>query len=161
MLLVTLGLQEREYSKLICMANAPIFGADTHGAINVWNKNVHKLMRYTPKEVTGKNLVTEFITNEFMADVQVVLDRALAGEETDNFQFPLMTKSGTCLKVELNTTTQCGKQGNIIGMVGIGKDITGRLVQECKYLCLINVTNAPIFAVDMFGQVCSTQPRGM
>ncbi len=27
--------QEREYSKLIDMANAPIFGVDTQGAVNV------------------------------------------------------------------------------------------------------------------------------
>jgi hypothetical protein len=53
----------------------------------------------------GKNLVTEFITDEFMADVQAVLDQALQGEETANFQFPLMTKSGAHLKVLLNATT--------------------------------------------------------
>ncbi len=30
--------QEREYSKLIDTANAPIFGVDTQGRVNVWNQ---------------------------------------------------------------------------------------------------------------------------
>ena len=56
--------QEREYSKLIDTANAPIFGVDNKGAVNVWNKNAQKLVGYTPEEVMGKNLVQEFITGK-------------------------------------------------------------------------------------------------
>ncbi|KAL7523342.1 hypothetical protein ACHAWF_000484 [Thalassiosira exigua] len=81
--------QEREYSKLIDTANAPIFGVDNMGAVNVWNKNAHKLVGYAPEEVMGKNLVKEFITEEFRDAVQAVLDQALHGEETANFEFPL------------------------------------------------------------------------
>jgi len=40
---------------------------------------------YTPEEVMGKNLVQEFITDEFKMPVQAVLDQALHGEETANF----------------------------------------------------------------------------
>ena len=43
------------------------------------------------------------------------------------------------------------KQGNIIGVVGIGQDITGRLAQERKYTRLIGTANAPIFGVDTQG----------
>ena len=42
-------------------------------------------MGYTPEEVMGKNLVQEFITDEFKMPVQAVLDQALHGEETANF----------------------------------------------------------------------------
>lgn len=114
--------QEREYTKLIDTANAPIFGVDNHGAVNVWNKNAHKLVGYAPEEVMGKKLVTEFITDDFKTAVQTVLDQALHGEETANFEFPLMTKGGVRLDVLLNATTRRDEQGNIIGVVGIGKD---------------------------------------
>ena len=36
-----------------------------------------------------QNLVKEFITDEFKTAVQSVLDQALQGEETANFEFPL------------------------------------------------------------------------
>ena len=38
----------------------------------------------------GKNLVREFITDDFKAAVQAVLDQALHGDETANFEFPLV-----------------------------------------------------------------------
>ena len=56
----------------------------------MWNKNAHKLVGYTPEEVMGKNLVREFITDDFKAAVQAVLDQALHGDETANFEFPLV-----------------------------------------------------------------------
>jgi len=49
----------------------------------------------------------------------------LAGDETANFEFPLMTKGGVRLEVLLNATTRRDEQGNVIGVVGIGQDITG------------------------------------
>lgn len=110
--------QEREYAKLIDTANAPIFGVDAGGRVNVWNKCARKLVGYTPDEVMGKNLVQEFITDEFKIAVQAVLDQALHGEETANFEFPLMTKAGVRLEVLLNATTRRDEQGNIIGVVG-------------------------------------------
>ena len=70
-----------------------------------------------------------------------------------NFEFPLMTKGGVRLDVLLNATTRRDAQGNIIGVVGIGQDITGRLAQEREYSRLIDTANAPIFGVDTLGRV--------
>eukprot|EP00521_Asterionellopsis_glacialis_P014393 CAMPEP_0195306064 /NCGR_PEP_ID=MMETSP0707-20130614/37010_1 /TAXON_ID=33640 /ORGANISM="Asterionellopsis glacialis, Strain CCMP134" /LENGTH=700 /DNA_ID=CAMNT_0040370273 /DNA_START=318 /DNA_END=2416 /DNA_ORIENTATION=- len=145
--------QEREYSKLIDTANAPIFGVDTQGRVNVWNQCAMRLVGYSPEEVMGHSLVEEFITKDYQASVQSVLDQALHGEETANFEFPLMTKGGVRLDVLLNATTRRNEQGNVIGVVGIGQDITGRLAQEREYTKLIDTANAPIFGVDIEGKV--------
>ena len=122
--------QEREYSKLIDTANAPIFGVDIDGRVNVWNQCAMRLVGYSPDEVMGHSLVQEFITKDYQASVQMVLDQALKGKETANFEFPLMTKANVPLDVLLNATTRRDEQGNIIGVVGIGQDITGRIAQE-------------------------------
>ena len=99
------------------------------------------------------SLVQEFITKDYQASVQTVLDQALTGKETANFEFPLMTKAGIRLDVLLNATTRRDEQGNIIGVVGIGQDITARLAQEREYSKLIDTANAPIFGVDIDGRV--------
>ena len=44
------------------------------------------------EEVMGQHLVEEFITQDYKTAVQAVLDQALRGEETANFEFPLITK---------------------------------------------------------------------
>ncbi len=51
----------------------------------------------------------------------------------------------------LNATRRHNEQGNIIGVVSIGQDITSSLAQEHGYSCLIDAANTPIFGVDMFG----------
>ena len=46
-------------------------------------------------QVVGRSLVHDFITPDFQESVQEVLQNALLGKETDNFEFPLYTKNGT------------------------------------------------------------------
>ena len=102
----------------------------------------------------GHHLVSEFITEDFRASVQEVLDRALQGEETANFEFPLITKDGRSrVEVLLNATSRRDLEGRVTGMVGIGQDITARIAQEQEYVRLIDTANAPIFGVDTKGKV--------
>ena len=103
------------------------------------------LVGYFREEVMGKNLVQDFISMEYSAAVQSVLDMALEGMETTNFEFLLIIKGGACIEVLLNATTRRDEQGNIIGVVGIGQDITARLAQEREYSKLIDTANAVCF----------------
>ena len=75
---------EPHYSNLIDSANAPIFGVDCVGRVNVWNRCAMRIVGYTPDEVMGKNLVREFITKDYQASVGMVIDQALRGDETAN-----------------------------------------------------------------------------
>ncbi len=68
--------QKREYSKLIDSVNAPIFGVITLGCVNVWNICTCNLVSYSTEEVMGHSLIQEFITQDYQAAVQAVLDRA-------------------------------------------------------------------------------------
>ena len=53
-----------------------------------------------------------------------MLDNALKGVETANYEFPLKTKGGKSLEILLNATTRRNLEGKIIGVIGIGQDIT-------------------------------------
>eukprot|EP00629_Pelagomonadales_sp_RCC1024_P012768 CAMPEP_0119271758 /NCGR_PEP_ID=MMETSP1329-20130426/8221_1 /TAXON_ID=114041 /ORGANISM="Genus nov. species nov., Strain RCC1024" /LENGTH=187 /DNA_ID=CAMNT_0007271809 /DNA_START=95 /DNA_END=655 /DNA_ORIENTATION=+ len=55
-------VQEQEYARLIDTANAPIFGVDSAGKVDVWNRCASRLMGFPVEEVMGKHLVNEFIT---------------------------------------------------------------------------------------------------
>jgi PAS domain S-box-containing protein len=90
----------------------------------------------------GRSLVQDFIMDDAKTPVQTVLDQALNGDETDNFEFPSITKSCYLMEMLLNATSQQDDQGNVIGMVGIGQDITDRLAQEREYSKLIYTANA-------------------
>jgi PAS domain S-box-containing protein len=145
--------QEQEYSCLVDTANALIFGVDTLGCINLWNKSASQLIGYGTEEVMGCSLIQECITDNFKTLVHAVLVKALKGDETKNFEFLLFTKSVTRIELLLNATMRQDEQGNVFGIVGIVQDITARLAQEVEYSKLIDTANAPIFGANTVGRV--------
>nr|CCA21451.1 hybrid signal transduction histidine kinase putative [Albugo laibachii Nc14] len=145
--------QEHEYSRLIDTANAPIFGVDASMCVNIWNKKAAQITNYSINEVMGENLVETFISPEYRPIVADVLSKALKGIQTANFEFPLITRPGTRIEILLNATPRMDSIGNIVGVVGIGQDITDRIAQEHEYFHLIDTANAPIFGVDKNGNI--------
>jgi PAS domain S-box-containing protein len=110
--------------ELIDTANAPIFGIDADGKVNEWNQQAEKITGYKKEEVIGQGLVADFITDDYKLSVGEILEKALKGEETANYEFPLFTKSGDRVDVLLNSTTRRDAFGQIVGVVGVGQDIT-------------------------------------
>ena len=125
--------QERvadDLTRLIDTANAPIIGIDARGRVNEWNQKTAKMTGFSKAEAVGKDLVDTFITNDFKDSVREVLDKALLGEETSNYEFPLFSKSGKRIVLLLNATSRRAKDQTILGVIGIGQDITGRSEKE-------------------------------
>ena len=105
-------------------------------------------------------LLQDFITQEYQGSVKEVLDNALQGRETANFEFPLYTKDRQRVEVLLNATTRRDVGGAVVGMIGVGQDITERkqvevektrVAQELQ--TFIDTANAPIFGIDADGLV--------
>ena len=150
----------KELQTFIDTANAPIFGIDARGLVNEWNNKAAEITGFTSKEVLGRDLVQDFITEEFKASVKEVLDDALAGKEAANFEFPLYTKDKRRVDVLLNATTRRDVAGNSVGMIGVGQDITERKQVEIEKTRVarelqnfIDTANAPIFGIDAYGLV--------
>ncbi len=113
-----------ELTQLIDTANAPIFGIDKAGNVNEWNQKAEEITGYSKKEVIGKTFVETYITKEYKAAVNDVLARAFQGEETANYEVPIYSKYGVRIIVLLNATTRRNTKGDVIGVVGVGQDIT-------------------------------------
>ena len=149
-----------DLTQLIETANAPIFGIDTNGYVNEWNRKAAQITGFSKEEVMGQDLVRQYITEEFRGEVKKVLDEALQGQSTDHFIFPLFTKVGERVEVLLNATPRLDSAGQIVGVVGVGQDITkstetqselSRVAEDMKQV--IDTANAPIFGIDDCGLV--------
>ena len=169
----------QELQNFIDTANAPILGIDAQGLVNEWNNKAATITGFSRKEVLGKYLVKvsatnssdipknctncsmqDFITQEYQESVKEVLDNALKGCETANFEFPLYTKDRRRVDVLLNATTRRDVDGQVIGVIGVGQDITERkqvevektrVAQELQ--TFIDTANAPIFGIDARGLI--------
>ena len=59
-------------------------------------------------------------------------ENALLGVQTDNYQLPLFTKDGKRVELLLNAATRCDASGAIVGVVGVGQDITAINESQAK-----------------------------
>ena len=149
-----------ELQTFIDTANAPIFGIDAKGLVNEWNNKSAAITGFSREEVLGKDLVEVYISADFRASVNQVLENALQGQETANFEFPLYTKDQRRVEVLLNATTRRDVSGNVVGVLGVGQDITERKQVEVEKTrvarelqTFIDTANAPIFGIDANGLV--------
>ncbi|MGK0473534.1 MAG: PAS domain S-box-containing protein, partial [Candidatus Azotimanducaceae bacterium] len=151
---------QNELSLFVDTANAPIFGIDSQGNVNEWNQQAEEITGFTKKEVMGQGLVANFITDDYKLSVREVLAKALQGDETANYEFPLFTRSGDRVDVLLNSTTRRDAAGKIVGVIGVGQDITelnkvrieqARIANELTEF--VDTANAPIFGIDAQGNV--------
>ena len=142
-----------ELTQLIDTANAPIFGIDKKGNVNEWNQKAEEITGYSKEEVRGKSFVETYITQEYKESVNDVLTRALKGEETANYEVPIYSKYGVRIVVLLNATTRRNTKGEVIGVVGVGQDITEINETKEELTQLIDTANAPIFGIDKKGNV--------
>ena len=149
-----------ELRKLIDTTNAPIFGIDVDGVVNEWNQKAAELIGFSKEEVIGQQMPDQFISIQYRDAVKQVLDNALNGEDTANFEFGIYTKHGSYKVLLLNATTRRDADGQVTGVVAIGQDISERHQFEQKLSTmasdlqkLIDAVNAPIFGIDPCGFV--------
>ena len=150
----------QDLTLLIDTANAPIFGIDAEGNVNEWNQKSAEITGFDADEVMGKSLVNDFIRENHRELVNEVLQKALKGDNTSNFEFPLYTKNNNLVRVLLNATTRRNAEGRIVGVIGVGQDITAESLARkesertlAELTQLIDTANAPIFGIDAAGQV--------
>ena len=121
-----------DLERLIETANAPIFGVDIEGNINEWNAKIARTTGYTRDEIMGKDLVDAVIPEHNKSQVKAVVQAALQGEATENYESHVQTSDGRILQILLNSTPRRDGQGNITGAVGVGQDITERVETELE-----------------------------
>ena len=66
-------------------------------------------------------MVETFIVTKLRRSVQEVLDNALQGRETSNYELEFRTKSNETRYLLVNATTRRDAHNNIVGVVGVAQ----------------------------------------
>ncbi|KAG6764066.1 hypothetical protein POTOM_031523 [Populus tomentosa] len=152
----------REMVRLIETATAPIFAVDVDGCINGWNAKVAELTGLSVDKAMGKSLVHDLVYKEYEETVDMLLHRALRGEEDKDVEIKLRTFGSEhqkkALFVVVNACSSKDYMNNIVGVCFVGQDVTGQKVVMDKYVhiqgdykAIVHSPNPlipPIFASD-------------
>ena len=104
--------------------------------------------------------MSTFIVPSLRQSVQEVLDNALRGKGTSNYELEFRTKSNEIRYLLVNATTRRDAENNIVGVVGVAQDVTeaakhdravAAMANELRQL--VETANAPIFGIDVEGNL--------
>lgn len=97
--------------------------------VTSWNSAAERMFGYTAAEMIGQTIY-KIIPKDRQEEEPRILARLRTGERVDHFETKRLTKSGRLLDVSLTISPIKNKQGVIIGLSKIARDITEKKQEE-------------------------------
>ena len=119
----------RQFATIVESVNDPIIAINNEMRITVWNRAAEELYGHTTEEALGETL--ELITPPGAMPVQSANTAlALDGQRISNDDTQRITKKGDIIDVSANGSPIFGQHGEVIGAVGVHRDMTGQKKAE-------------------------------
>jgi PAS domain S-box-containing protein len=137
---------------IIANASDPVFVSDLEGKILQANDAVLQLLGFRPEELMEQSLsrvVSPQETREFMLALDEVVERGV----TRNAVVKTRSASGEVIPVTLNATALRNSHGQVIGAIGILRDM--RELDRARAFAVGLIENAPdpMFVSDLDGKI--------
>jgi PAS domain S-box-containing protein len=110
-----------------------IVSTDLDYNILFWNKGAENIFGYKAEEMVGrKGIDILYPDNETRREVDEIRSLILKEKKEISREIKEVTKSGKELWVNLNLSPRFDEQGDVIGILGIGEDISERKLLEAQ-----------------------------
>ncbi len=142
-----------------------LIGADQK--VSLINKKGCQVLGYHEHEIVGQNWFDSFIPQRFRDQVKVIFEKIMAGEidSSEHFENPVLTVNGDERLINWHNTILHDDDGNIIGALSSGEDITEQRIAEeqlrrSEEQLRLTLENAPIgiITTDLEGHLLSVNP---
>ena len=97
--------------------------------ITSWNDAAQRMFGYTAEEIIGEKIY-KLIPQDRTNEEPDILNRLRKGEHVKHFETQRLTKQGHLIHVSLTISPLKDKEGNIIGLSKIARDITAQKLEE-------------------------------
>ncbi|MHB8629627.1 MAG: PAS domain-containing sensor histidine kinase [Aggregatilineales bacterium] len=120
-----LRFSEARYRRLLSRMAAIVFELAPDGTTRFVNDAVWEVTGYSFGELEGKNWWEILCPGAQNAQVKALNDSFRTGDVT-HYELILITKQGVSITLELNSANRYGPDGELVGILGFGIDITER-----------------------------------
>ncbi len=102
---------------------------DPSGDLDHWNTQVTKATGYGDEELASMSAL-DFFTDDEHSRIDTAIQATLEEDAVGTAEAELVTKSGDTIPYEFRTKPLNDRNGDTLGLVGIGRDITERIQRE-------------------------------
>jgi len=135
-----------------------IISKTLESVITSWNNSAERMFGYTAEEIIGQTIYT-LIPADRQEEEPRILARLKSGERVDHFETRRVTKDGRELDVSLSISPILDRQGHIMGLSKIIRDITERKQDETRKNDFIGMVShelkTPLTSLTAIVQVAS------
>jgi PAS domain S-box-containing protein len=165
----TLGLPRTDHSQswfegsaslleaIVQSSNDAIVTKDLDGIITSWNPAARRIFGYTPDEIIGHS-VLKLIPPALHDQEPEILRKLRAGEQIAHFETTRLTKDGQELTVSLTLSPLRDKEGRIVGISKIARDITHQKLMDhvpFRLAAIVESSDDAILSKDLTGIITS------
>ena len=93
------------------------------GIVTSWNPAAERIFGYAPEEIVGQSIL-KLIPGSLHHEEEMILRTLRAGEKISRFETTRLTKAGRELTVSLMISPLKNREGKVIGVAKIARDIT-------------------------------------
>ena len=99
-----------------------------------WNSGAENIFGYSAEEMVGKHKITVLYPgNRCPHDAEIVREKLIEKKEAISFETIEITKGGAEIWMKIHLSPRLDRNGNAIGILGIGEDITDwKIIEEEK-----------------------------
>ena len=117
------------YAAVIDLSDDAIASGTLDGIIVNWNTGAQKIYGYTEAEALGKP-ISMLVPPELQGEKNKIHEMLKSGDRIERFETVRVTKTGKRINVSLTISPIKDSTGRIVGISGIGRDITERKLAE-------------------------------
>ena len=146
--------QEKEFStSLLDTARVIVLFLNPEGRVVYFNPYLEQLSGYSLEEARDKDWFAMFIPQLDRARIRELFEGAIKGVPVNGNINPIMTKDGTEREIEWSATILEEADGDLVGLLCTGVDITERNKAETWFRSLIEADQDAMVSIDAQGRV--------
>ncbi|PJJ83931.1 PAS domain S-box protein [Mucilaginibacter auburnensis] len=123
--------QTAKLAAIIASSDDAIISKNFDSIITSWNTSAERIFGYTADEMLGESLY-KLIPADRHHEEPLILSSVREGKRVQHFETKRLTKDGRLIDVSVTVSPIRDKQGNIIGLSKIARDITERKLDEIR-----------------------------
>jgi len=134
MLLERLREERDKARRYLDVAEVIIVALDRDGRVSLINRKGREILGCESEEIIGKDWIETFIPERIRGKVREVTNSLLSGEAEKfrRFENPVLTRSGEERVIAWYNTILKDNEGNVIGILSSGMDVTEKKQYEMK-----------------------------